>query len=153
MYGALIVTDTPRDTTRDHVIVAGGGGLPVFEKQGPNFLLVNGRARPRPIQMTVGESNRLRIVSIHADEILRFRFGTDTTVAQWDALARDGADLPPALQGLRPAILDMGPGETADFTYVPTTPGRMMLEVWIPSGMRVAVPVIISASKSGEGGG
>jgi FtsP/CotA-like multicopper oxidase with cupredoxin domain len=30
MYGAIIVSDAPRDTTRDHVIVAGGGGLPVF---------------------------------------------------------------------------------------------------------------------------
>ncbi len=28
MYGAIIVSDAPRDTTRDHVIVAGGGGLP-----------------------------------------------------------------------------------------------------------------------------
>ena len=27
MYGAIIVSDAPRDTTRDHVIVAGGGGL------------------------------------------------------------------------------------------------------------------------------
>jgi hypothetical protein len=37
----------------------------------------------------------------------------------------------------------MGPGETADFTYVPTQPGRMMLEVWIERGQRVALPVII----------
>ena len=43
MYGAIIVSDAPRDTTRDHVIVAGGGGLPVFYKQAPTFLLVNGR--------------------------------------------------------------------------------------------------------------
>jgi hypothetical protein len=35
----------------------------------------------------------------------------------------------------------MGPGETADFTYVPTRPGRMALEVWIRGGQRVVVPV------------
>jgi FtsP/CotA-like multicopper oxidase with cupredoxin domain len=47
MYGAIIVSDAPRDTTRDHVIVAGGGGLPMFYKEGPSFLLVNGKAIPR----------------------------------------------------------------------------------------------------------
>jgi manganese oxidase len=153
MYGALIVSDAPRDTTRDHVIVAGGGGLPTFEKEGPSFLLVNGRVKPRPIHMTVGDTNRLRIVSIHADELLRFRFGDDSTVAHWAPIARDGADLPPALRGARTATLEMGPGETADFTYVPTRPGRMMLEVWMsPVGHRVAVPIIVSPRTTAGGG-
>jgi hypothetical protein len=35
----------------------------------------------------------------------------------------------------------MGPGETADFIYVPKEPGRMMLEVWIGGGQRIALPV------------
>src|SRR6185369_7241529 len=110
MYGAIIVTDTPRDTTRDHVIVAGGGGLPVFYKQAPNFLLVNGGRVADPIRMTVGDTNRLRIVSIHADEVLHFRFGTELQVARWKPLARDGADLPMALRAPKPAIAVMGPG-------------------------------------------
>jgi FtsP/CotA-like multicopper oxidase with cupredoxin domain len=141
MYGAIIVTDAPRDTTRDHLIVAGGGGLPVFYKQAPNFLLVNGRSNPAPIRMRVGVSNRVRIVSIHADEILHFRFGTAEQVARWSPLARDGADLPAALRAAAPALARMGPGETADFTYVPTRPGTMMLEVWIERGQRIALPV------------
>ncbi|MEO5580736.1 MAG: multicopper oxidase domain-containing protein [Gemmatimonadaceae bacterium] len=145
MYGALIVSDAPRDTLRDHVVVAGGGGLPVFDKMGPSFLLVNGREKPRPIRMTVGESNRLRIVSIHADNILRFRLGDDSTVAKWQPVARDGADLPPALQKQRTATAEMGPGETADYTYTPMRPGTMTLEVWMwPTGSRVAVPIIVS---------
>jgi len=37
---------------------------------GAVFLLVNGRSFPRPITMTVGDTNRLRIVSIHSDELL-----------------------------------------------------------------------------------
>jgi len=141
MYGAIIVSDAPRDTTRDHVIVAGGGGLPVFYKQAPSFLLVNGRVFPRKLQMTVGDTNRIRIVSIHADEMLNFRFGTETQVARWKPLARDGADLPVALRDAKSAVVTMGPGETADFTYVPTQPGNMMLEVWISGGQRVVVPV------------
>ena len=145
MYGAIIVSDAPRDTTVDHLVVAGGGGLQVFEKDGPSFLLVNGRARPRPIRMVLGEENRIRIVSIHADNILRFRFGTDSTVATWKPIARDGADLPLALQQMRSGTVEMGPGETADFTYVPKTEGAMLLEVWMwPVGHRVAVPVTIA---------
>ena len=146
MYGALIVSDTPRDTTRDHLIVAGGGGLPMFYKQSPNFLLVNGSVTPQPIRMTVGQSNRIRIVSVHADEVLEFRFGTETQVAKWKPLARDGADLPPALRTSTPALLEMGPGETADFTYVPAQAGRMTLEVWIRRGVRIAVPVDVQAA-------
>ncbi|MDP9177383.1 MAG: multicopper oxidase domain-containing protein [Gemmatimonadota bacterium] len=145
MYGAIIVSDAPRDTTHDHLVVAGGGGLPVFDKDGPSFLLVNGRSRPRPIHLTVGESHRLRIVSIHADMILRFRLGDDSTVASWKPIARDGADLPSALSVTRPATVEMGPGETADFTYVPARPGRMRLEVWMwPTGARVELPIIVS---------
>jgi len=103
---------------------------------------VNGSTQPGPITMTVGETNRLRIVSIHADEVLNFRFGTETQAVQWKPLARDGADLPAALRQATPAVVSMGPGETADFTYVPTKPGRMMLEVWIGhGGQRVALPV------------
>jgi hypothetical protein len=145
MYGAIIVSDAPRDTTRDHLIVAGGGGLPMFYKEGPSFLLVNGSADPKPIHMTVGDTNRVRIVSIHADEVLHFKFGTETQAARWNPLARDGADLPVALRAAKPAVVTMGPGETADFTYVPTQPGSMMLEVWIDRGQRVVLPVEVQA--------
>ncbi|MNC87074.1 hypothetical protein D3C83_27710 [compost metagenome] len=98
--------------------------------------------------MTVGDTNRVRIVSIHADFILRFRFGMPEAVERWRPLARDGADLPVALRTMQPALESMGPGETADFLYVPTKPGRMLLEVWIGGGgPRVALPVVVSAKK------
>jgi hypothetical protein len=148
MYGAIVVTDGPRDTTRDHVIVAGGGGVPVFHKSGPAFLLVNGRVSPRPIHMTVGDTNRLRIVSIHSDELLDFRLVNDSAVARWTPIARDGADLPPALRRPGLARIEMGPGQTADFLFVPDRPGDLQLEVWIGStsiGTRVAVPIEVKA--------
>ena len=84
-------------------------------------------------------------MSIHADEVLHFRFGTEEQAARWKPLARDGADLPLALRAAKPAVATMGPGETADFTYVPTQPGSMMLEVWIEGGQRVVLPVEIKA--------
>lgn len=151
MYGAIIVSDTPRDTTRDHLIVAGGGGLPLFHKQNPTFLLVNGRVSPRPIRMTVGDTNRVRIVSIHADWTLNFRFGNDSVVARWTPIAVDGADLPPALRRPSLARLTMGPGETADFLFVPARPGEMSLEVWIGGGgQRILLPVNIVARSASK---
>ena len=148
MYGAIIVSDGPRDTTRDHLVVAGGGGVPVFHKFGPAFLLVNGRSFPKPITMTVGDTNRLRIVSIHSDEILDFRLTDDSTVARWTPIARDGADLPAALRHSRLAKIEMGPGQTADFLFVPERPGKLLLEVWIGAssiGTRVALPIEVKA--------
>jgi len=149
MYGAIVVTDAPRDTTRDHVVVAGGGGVPVFHKAGPAFLLVNGRINPRPIRMTVGDTNRLRIVSIHSDELLSFRLLDDSAVARWTPLARDGADLPESLRRAERATITMGPGQTADFTYVPERTGELQLEVWIATpgaiATRVVLPVVVVA--------
>jgi FtsP/CotA-like multicopper oxidase with cupredoxin domain len=147
MYGALIVTDGPRDLAHDHVIVAGGGGLPLIFKQGPVLLYVNGSTAPPPLVLTVGESHRFRIVSIHSEATLTFRFGTELAATRWTPLAVDGADLPPALRVTAPALVTMGPGETADFTYVPTTPGRMQLEVWIPGGQRVVQSVEVVAKR------
>jgi FtsP/CotA-like multicopper oxidase with cupredoxin domain len=152
MYGAIIVSDAPRDTTREHVIVAGGGGVPMFHKLGPSFLLVNGRREPRPIHMTVGDTNRLRIVSIHSDDILKFRLGDDSTVARWGPIARDGADLPAGLRGSTSAIIEMGPGQTADFLYIPERVGKLELEVWItPAGTRVALPIDVGARVAAGG--
>ena len=154
MYGAIIVSDAPRDTTRDHLVVAGGGGVPMFHKFGPAFLLVNGRAEARPIHMTVGDTNRLRIVSIHSDEILDFRLGDDSTVARWTPVARDGADLPATLRRSALAKIEMGPGQTADFLYVPERVGQMMLEVWIGAGSistRAIVPIIVDARVASKG--
>lgn len=141
MYGALLVTDGPRDLARDHLVVAGGGGLPVFHKQSPTFLLVNGRVSPRPLRMTAGETNRVRLVSIHADFALNFRLGDDSSTARWTPLAVDGADLPGALQQPTVARVRMGPGETADFAFVPARAGRLMLEVWIDQGQHIVLPV------------
>ena len=92
--------------------------------------------RPSSIRCTCG---------FYFREVLHFRFGTVASAFRWRPLARDGADLPPALRTPALALMTMGPGETADFTYVPTQRGSMILEVWINRGQRVALPVEVSA--------
>ena len=99
------------------------------------------------MHMTVGDTNRLRIVSIHSDELLGFRLGDDSTVARWTPIARDGADLPDALRQSGAATIVMGPGQTGDFLYVPERTGAMQLEVWVASAgsieARVALPIVV----------
>jgi FtsP/CotA-like multicopper oxidase with cupredoxin domain len=143
MYGTIIVRDGPRDPLRDHIVIAGGGGPAVFFKSQSPYALVNGRTSPAPLRMVAGETNRLRLVSIHPAWIVSFRLGNDSTVARWRAVAKDGADLPPALATERLARTDMGPGETADFEFTPLQPGRWVLEVAsYPRGWRIQVPII-----------
>lgn len=144
MYGALLVTDAPRDTLHDHVIIAGGGGPEVEKKIESPYALVNGRRTPAPLHLTVGETHRLRIVAIHPDWRVAFSLRTDSTVLRWRAIAKDGADLPPALATERPAYIEMGPGETADFEVTPRAVGRWRMEVKsVESGWYIPLDVIV----------
>ncbi|MGQ0642144.1 MAG: multicopper oxidase domain-containing protein [Gemmatimonadaceae bacterium] len=147
MYGAIIVTDKPRDLVHDHLIVAGGGGPEVFAKIESPFALVNGRRSPRPLRLTVGEVHRLRIVSIHPDWRISFTLRNDSTIAKWRAVAKDGADLPTAQATLRTAHVEMGPGETADFEFRPTKPGEWQLEVKsIEPGWHIPLRIVVIES-------
>ena len=146
MYGALIVVDRPRDLVHDHLIVVGGGGAAIEAKRETPFALVNGRESPSPLRLTVGETHRLRIVSIHPDWAVRFTLRNDLVTARWRAIAKDGADLPRALATFRPAHVVMGPGETADFEFTPTTPGRWRLDVASEGpGWQIPLAVIVEA--------
>ena len=149
MYGAVIVTDTPRDTTRDHLIIAGGGGPEVERKIESPFALVNGRQNPKALHLVAGVTHRLRIVSIHPDWRINFTLRNDSTVARWRALAKDGADLPPALRTVRPATIEMGPGQTADYEFSPKTPGVWRVEVRsVDPGWYIPLTIIVDAPVS-----
>ena len=144
MYGAIVVTDKPRDVTRDHLIVAGGGGPAVFHKIESPYAMVNGQRFPEPLRLTVGETHRLRIVSVHPDWRIRFTLRNDSTVARWRAVAKDGYDMPAAQATMRPARVEMGPGETADFEFRPTAPGTWELEVRsVDPGWHIPLTVIV----------
>lgn len=147
MYGAIIVSDKPRDPKFDHLIVAGGGGPALETKIESPFARVNGSLFPDPIRMTVGETHRLRLLSIHPDWRIKFTMLNDTTIARWRAVAKDGADLPPQQATMRAASLDMGPGETADFEFRPTAPGRWRLEMrTVDPGWYIPLDIIVSAA-------
>ncbi len=143
-YGAIIVTDTPRDLARDHLIVAGGGGPPLEAKLESPFALVNGRRFVAPMHISAGETHRFRLLSVHPDWRVSFTLRNDSTVARWRAVAKDGADLPPAQATSRPATLVMGPGETADFEFRAMTPGTWRMEVRsVEPGWYIPLEIIV----------
>jgi FtsP/CotA-like multicopper oxidase with cupredoxin domain len=149
MYGAIVVTDAPRDTTRDHLVIAGGGGPPPFEKQAAVFGLVNGRRAPLPLRLRAGVSHRFRLVSIDGTQALEFVLANDSVTARWRAVAKDGADLPAALAVEGLARVLAGTGETYDFEWTPPAPGAWHLDV---RGMRAAswltrLPIMVEAGK------
>ena len=151
MYGAIIVTDKPRDLSHDHLVLVGGGGPTVYQKIESPYALVNGSTSPAPLRLTAGELHRIRIVAIHPDWRILFSLRNDSTVARWRPIAKDGHDIASAQATSRPANVEMGPGETADFEFRPPAPGTWRLEIRTSeAGWSIMLPVIVApAAKRG----
>jgi FtsP/CotA-like multicopper oxidase with cupredoxin domain len=153
MYGAIIVTDKPRDLAHDHLVLVGGGGPAVYHKIESPYAMVNGRQSPQPLVLTAGEVHRIRIVSIHPDWRISFTLRNDSTIARWRAVAKDGYDMPPAQATERTAQLQMGPGETADFELRPTSPGEWRLEIKTTDpGWYIPLPIVVVPPGTKPGG-
>jgi FtsP/CotA-like multicopper oxidase with cupredoxin domain len=148
LYGPLLVVDPdqPYDPDTDRVILVGGAGppdsLPQFDFQSPG--LVNGSPAPPPMELSAGKTYRLRLININPDWRVIFSLMSDSALARWRPVAKDGADLPRGQRRERPANWLSGPGETADFEFTPAAPGDLRLEVktqlsgWIiPIAVRV----------------
>jgi FtsP/CotA-like multicopper oxidase with cupredoxin domain len=128
LAGALVVLPPGArwQPATDHVLLLSQIG------RGPRTLAgLNGSARPEPIELATGVPHRLRFANITVEddaELALRALGADTSLATWRALAKDGADLPPA-RGIRgPAVLRIAPGETYDYE-VTLPPGEYRLSV------------------------
>lgn len=133
LYGALLVVDPdrPYEPATDRVILVGGTGpsdsLPQFGFESPG--LVNGSPAPPPMELRAGTTYRLRFININPDWRVIFSLMSDSALATWRPVARDGADVPASQRAERPAYLLTGPGQTADFEFTPAAPGELRLEV------------------------
>jgi FtsP/CotA-like multicopper oxidase with cupredoxin domain len=132
LYGALLVLEPGQryDPAVDHLVIVGGNG-PVVGLDSIHSM-INGAERPAAIRLAGGRIHRLRIISIDVDRRIRFSLWRDSTLATWRAVAKDGADLAPALAGDRAATLLTGPGETADFLVTPGRDDRLTLRIEAP---------------------
>jgi len=133
LYGAIVVLEPGAkfDPRFDHVYTVGWDG------EGPNVhLLVDGDSvSSPPLEMRVGETHRLRFINIGAAGPGMFSLRSDSTLATWRALAKDGADLPRSQATPRPARLIIDVGETYDFEFTPTHAGNYTLSTPVtPAG-------------------
>ncbi|MEP6918594.1 MAG: multicopper oxidase domain-containing protein, partial [Acidobacteriota bacterium] len=144
LYGVLIVTEpgAPVDPAIDHTFIVSRGG--VSDEKSP--VLVNGAVSASPVTLRRGATHRLRLAGITPVQTVRVRLMDGRSVVTWRALAKDGADLPPAAAVDRPADLQLSPGETYDFTITPSRAGTLRLEVELKSPaatLNAVAPLIV----------
>lgn len=143
LSGALVVVDSPaaHDPATDIVLLL---STPRRDADGATVLL-NGSATPPPLELRVGVRYRLRIVDIHtARPNMIARLLRDSTLVTWRAVAKDGMELPPDRATVRPAVQQMGNGETYDFELVPSAPGELRFTVSAAAGaLLVSMPVMV----------
>lgn len=143
LSGALIVVDAPESYTPANDIVL---LLTVPRLQADaGTVLINGSNKPAALQLRVGGRYRLRLVDIHTFRpSMIARLMRDSALVTWRAIAKDGMDLPPDQATTRPAVQQMGNGETYDFELTPTAPGDLQFTVSSAAGvLLVSMPVHI----------
>jgi FtsP/CotA-like multicopper oxidase with cupredoxin domain len=136
LLGALIVREPGASPSGEHVVFLKSSRVP---RAAPPIEL-DGQANPDTMVLRAGRPHRLRLISVTtlnasptvtvtARPDSSFRNTPDSLVQQWRPLAKDGADYPDALRGLRPARQIITIGETYDFELTPAQAGLLRLEV------------------------
>ena len=126
LYGPLIVRE-PRDafdSSNDHVFIAGWDG---DAYKVPIRLIVNGDSILPPMTWRTGGTHRIRLINLSPATMVEVRLLKDSTLMNWQPVAKDGADLPTSQTMTRPAALDIYVGETADFLFTPRQRGEYTL--------------------------
>jgi len=144
LSGAILIVDDPAayDPSHDIVLL-----LSVPRRDADRAtILVNGSNTPRPLELRVGDSYRFRIVDIHTyrpSMIVRlFSDSTMKELASWRPVAKDGMPIPAQRSVVRPALQQMGNGETYDYELTPQAPGELRFTVWSAAGdLLVTLPV------------
>jgi manganese oxidase len=137
LSGAIVVVDSPAayDPAADVVLL-----LTVPRRDADRArILINGSATPPALELRAGQRYRLRLVDIHTYRpSMIARLLRDSVPVTWRALAKDGMELPPGRATVRPAVQQMGNGETYDFEVAPAAPGDLRLVVTSAAGVPLA---------------
>ena len=137
LTGTLLVVDDPAafDATHDITLLL---TVPRLEADAAK-ILVNGALAPAPIEMKAGEHYRIRLVNVHTYRpSMVTRLLQDSTLLAWRAVAKDGMDLPAVRATMRPAMQQLGNGETYDFDFAPTAPADLRFTVSSAAGAVLA---------------
>jgi FtsP/CotA-like multicopper oxidase with cupredoxin domain len=142
LYGPIIVTEPGRrlDPETDRVFLFSDAGPTANVVRGPfPPALLNGSARPAPMDLRAGATYRFRLINIRTDYTVALALLDRGKPARWRVVAKDGADLPATQATVRPAQLTFAPGEIYDVEYTPRAAGRLALRFG-PGPSRFPVP-------------
>jgi manganese oxidase len=144
LTGTLLVVDDPAafDPGHDIPLLV---SAPRLNAETLKLVLVNGRVAPEPLQLRVGERYRLRLVDVHTFRpSMIARVMRDSALVSWRPLAKDGMPIPPERGAVRPAVQQMGNGETYDFELAPDRAGDLRFTVSTAAGQLLAtVPMAV----------
>jgi manganese oxidase len=132
------------DPTRDHVYLGGWAGLDDVTSAGcippasapkcwPRLMVNGDTVGLAPLELPAGVKHRFRFINLSPAEGIQYSLRRDTTVVRWTAVAKDGANLPPALRTERPATQSVWVGETFDFEVTPAR-GELVLTAGMGGG-------------------
>jgi FtsP/CotA-like multicopper oxidase with cupredoxin domain len=139
LSGAIVVVDAPAayNPANDIVVLL---TTPRRDADLGDIILINGRSTAAPLDLRVGQRYRFRIIDIHTFRpSMIVRLLRDSTLVTWRAVAKDGMDLPSDRATMRPAMQQMGNGETYDFELSPTATGDLQLTVTSAAGQPLAM--------------
>ena len=97
------------------------------------------------MELRAGVAHRLRLINITIGRPgIRVELRRDTSLVQWRALAKDGADLPEEGRVLQPARQLISIGETYDFEVTPREASNMQLMIRTSAGVVIAtMPLLV----------
>jgi FtsP/CotA-like multicopper oxidase with cupredoxin domain len=127
IYGALIVLEPGQAFDEDHdkLLVIGTRDTFFDAKR----ITINGMEKPSPLTLTKGATYRLRLINMAPNLVATFRLGPEAHPAKWQALAKDGANVPTRLAKPGDAMLRIVSGETYDFQFQADQTGDIPMEV------------------------
>ena len=130
LYGAIVVLEPGQrfDPKTDHVFVAGWDGTAAS-----SVTVINGDTAAAPLEIAAGVPQRLRFVNIGPANRLVFAVRQDSSLVTWRRLAKDGADLPPAMAVAGPASRRLAVGEMFDAEFTALARGEYTLTVGTPA--------------------
>ena len=133
LYGALIVLPPKGEAdTTERILLIGIGGPGEQDRA-----VINGMAKPAPIDLQAGVPHRLRFINISPLETHGIQLVSGAAVQKWRALAKDGAEFPAAQAVTIPAMLQLHPGETYDFEVKPAKGDSLTLRVSSPQPIEI----------------
>jgi manganese oxidase len=135
MSGPLIVLEPGQHYDPDVERMVFVSVAPPSEKAS-DPILINGSLTPAPLRMKAGNTYRMRLINITADNgNFDVTLSSGETPVTWRAVAKDGADLPIAQAVSSLAMRQsLTTGETRDFEFRPEKAGNLKLEVRAHNG-------------------